>query len=81
MIWHPGDPVGTGRVYLPDAETRRQYAEQCRAEIVEHKARKAVAAGEPDAIRQRIDQVPESMREAVRDRARELWQEQQQRRG
>ena len=46
MTWHPGDPVAQGRVYLPDAETRRQYAEQCRAEIVEHKARRAVAAGE-----------------------------------
>jgi len=75
VTWHPGDPVGQGRVYLPDPETRRQYGAACRAELVEHKARKAVAAGEPKAIRERIDQVPENMREAVRDRARELWRE------
>jgi hypothetical protein len=83
MTWHPGDPVGTGRVYLPDAETRRQYGEACRTEIekckerreIERQAREAVAAGEPKAIRQRIDKVPEHMREAVRDRAREIWRE------
>lgn len=73
MTWHPGDPIAPGRVYLPDAETRRQYGEAVRAELVEHKARKVLAGETRAERRSRLEAVPEDLREAVRERVEQLW--------
>lgn len=63
--WKPGDPIGGGEIYLPDARTRRAYGLEVAAQIIAHtpglqRRRNLLAAAnenDRDELKQRVAEV------------------------
>jgi hypothetical protein len=68
--WQPGDPVGAGRVYLPDTRTRRAYGIEVAAQLIAH------TPGLPRR-RKMIEDFPDDRREQLKARVAEIWKERQ----
>lgn len=75
--WQPGDPVGCGKVYLPDRKTREAYGAACKAWLVECAAQTVIAQPDLETRRRIINRFPQGMRDALKARVIELWKEKQ----
>jgi Arc/MetJ family transcription regulator len=74
IAWQPGDPVGTGALYLPTKEDRLAYGMACRAAIIESAARHAISLGSLQLRRDFIDAYPDTMRDALKARIKQIWE-------
>lgn len=66
--WKPGDPVGSGEVYLTSSLARRAYGREIRARVI-------AATPELERRRKMIEATPEDERAATRARVMDLWKE------
>ena len=73
--WQPGDPVGTGQVYLPSEKLAAAYGAECQRLLVESWAQQVMKGQTIHARRALIQQCPASMREKVKLRVTELWEQ------
>jgi hypothetical protein len=71
--WQEGDSVGTGRVYLPDANARLAYATACRRAILDSAARHAVNLPTLELRRDFINSFPAHMQDALKEKVADLW--------
>mgnify|MGYP000105399334 CR=1 FL=1 len=73
--WQQGDPVGTGRVHLPDTETRNAYMRECeRQKAIPGWVRYVLAGDTRERRRERLIESPDDLREDVRARATERFE-------
>lgn len=73
MAWRAGDPVGCGKVYLPDQETRSAYGAACRAAVIDAAARRALTLPTVEARRKFIAAYPAREQPALKARMSQLW--------
>lgn len=71
--WQPGDPIGSGEIYLPDAETSQAYGDAVRASFVESHAMTVMGIKTRRDRQQALDKLPSGMQGAVKARILELW--------
>lgn len=76
--WKPGDPIATGQIYLPDAESRAAYGAEVQRQLVESWATFVLQGRNIQTRRARIQQCPRSMQGAVKARVLEIWEERKQ---
>ena len=69
-----GDPVGMGEVYLPSRDSKEAYAAACEEEITNSAARYAMELTTVAARRDFIATWPESRRNALKAKIKELWE-------
>jgi hypothetical protein len=74
IAWQPGDPVGTGALYLPTKEDRLAYGMACRGAIIDSAARHAISLGSLQLRRDFIDAYPDTMRDALKARIKQIWE-------
>jgi len=75
--WQPGDPVGMGEIYLPDAKSSAAYANACRVALIDSAARHVIGLQSLHQRRAYIDKQPKAAQEALKARIRELWETRQ----
>jgi hypothetical protein len=73
--WKPGDPIATGQIYLPDAESRAAYGAEVQRQLIESWARLVLQGRDINTRRARIRACPRSMQDQVKARVTELWEE------
>ena len=71
--WRAGDPIGAGRVYLPDTASREAYGRACRDQVIESAARTAIALPDIEARRAYINRYPAGARDALKAKVSQLW--------
>lgn len=70
--WKPSDGL-CGIIYLPNGETMAAYGNACRAAIIESAAKHAIRLGSLQDRRTFIDRYPAGIRDELRKRIKELW--------
>lgn len=76
VTWQPADGVGTGRVYLPDRDTRNAYMAECeRQKAIPAWVRYVLAGSNGEKQRERLAECPDDKREDVRHRARDQYRQ------
>ena len=74
--WQPGDPIGTGKVYLPDEASKAAYFEACKREIVASAAKRVMQGSSVTKRRELLAQTPAPIREDVKAQVQRLWYQQ-----
>lgn len=72
--WQPGDPIASGELHFPDAESRQAYGNAVRAAFIESYAMTALNIKTRRGRQIMLDLVPLPLREQVKARLLELWQ-------
>ena len=73
-VWQVGDPVGIGEVYLPNRDSKKAYNAACNEEMLDSAARYAMELKTVEARRDFIATWPESRRNALKEKIKELWE-------
>lgn len=63
-----------GEVYLPDKKTRAAYGKACRDAWIDSAANHAISLPTLHQRRKFIEIYPSAAREALKDRIKELWE-------
>jgi len=71
--WKLGDPVGGGKIYLPDIKTKKEYASECRRMMIESAAQHVTKMRTVSERRLFISKQPIDRQEDLKIRITEIW--------